>query len=106
VSVAGDSENHPAVNTPVKCKGGLDENPTYVDCGFVSDTSTISAYIIKANTTEEVNTLQLKYTANKPAENSWCQFTGSSVVYAETSTDAALQQPNFSVNETSYQCVA
>ncbi|KAI5363070.1 hypothetical protein Slin15195_G104470 [Septoria linicola] len=103
VSVEGTYANHPAAPTPVYLQGGLDENTDYVR-GNVSGTQQISAYIVK-----ETNTLKLEYEVSYPdlgPSGAVYRYYGEQVVYAATSVNASLQEPNFKVNETRFTGVA
>ncbi|KAK4496809.1 hypothetical protein PRZ48_012793 [Zasmidium cellare] len=101
VSVEGEGEHHPAVDTPVHCEGGLDEDTDYVQCGNVSDTQAIYAYIVK-----DTNELKLQYEVQYPEETAVYRYYGQQVVYAATSDKADLQEPNFKVLETETTGVA
>lgn len=101
VSVEGSGPNHPAVDTPVHCEGGLDEDTDYVQCGNVSETQTIYAYIVKEN-----NDLKLQYEVQVPGETAVYRYYGNQTVYAATSDQADLQEPNFKVLETEATGVA
>ncbi|KAF2159186.1 hypothetical protein M409DRAFT_71191 [Zasmidium cellare ATCC 36951] len=101
VSVEGEGPHHPAVNTPVHCEGGLDEDTDYVQCGNVSDTQAIYAYIVK-----DTNELNLQYEVQYPEETAVYRYYGQQTVYAATSDQADLQEPNFKVLETETTGVA
>lgn len=101
VAVEGNGPDHPAVKTPVHCKGGLDEDEDYVKCGNISDTQAIYAYIVK-----DTNELMLQYEVQKPAETAVYRWYGEKKVYAATSDQAALQKPNFKVVESKATGVA
>lgn len=100
VAVEGDFANHPAVPTPVHCEGSF-EDVDYVECGAVSDTQSILAFIEK-----DTNTLALQYVNQIPAETAVYRYYGNTTVYAATSENADLQKPEFTVPETSFTGVA
>lgn len=101
VKVTGSGPNHPAVPNAVHCAGQLDKNTDYVPCGKISDTQSISAYIVK-----DTNELKLKYDVSFPKKNTAFSFMGQQKVYAATSSQADLQKPAFQVKETSSTGVA
>ncbi|EME47858.1 hypothetical protein DOTSEDRAFT_51158 [Dothistroma septosporum NZE10] len=96
VAVQGEGPNHPPVQKPVECSGSLDDNKDYVDCGEISKTQTIRAYIVKAT-----NELMLKYEVQKPKQGAMYQYTGEKKVYAATNDPKKLQKSSFIVKETS-----
>ncbi|CAK3820394.1 Hypothetical predicted protein [Lecanosticta acicola] len=101
VSIDGSEANHPAIDTPVHCEGNLDDNKTYKPCGNVSETQHISAYIVK-----DTNELKLQYEVFNYYTAATYWYLGNTTVYAATGDNAALQKPNFRVNETSAYAVA
>lgn len=104
VTVEGEFANHPAVTTPVPCEGSF-EDVDYVECGPISETQSVYAYIQKGNETAD-NLLKLQYTNSVPSNTAYYNYFGEEVVYAATSDKAALQEPEFIVEETSATAVA
>lgn len=100
VKVNGNFANHPNVPNPVHCEGSFDDTD-YVECEHVSNTQSILAYIEKDN-----NSLKLQYVNQIPAETAVYKFYGNQTVYAATGENAALQQKEFTVPETSSTGVA
>ncbi|EME88453.1 uncharacterized protein MYCFIDRAFT_209811 [Pseudocercospora fijiensis CIRAD86] len=95
VTVEGEYKNHPELQTPVTCSGGLDENQDYKKCdGAPSETQEVAAYIDKAT-----NLLKVRYTVKNLEEHNTYKFYGDKRVYASTSADAKLQQEDFAVPE-------
>ena len=101
LSVSGNAENHPAVKKPVKCSGNLDTATDYVECGHVSKTQKLYAFIEK-----DTNELKLQYEVQRPKTQAVYRYMGEKVVYAATSDNAALQKESFKVKETSATAVA
>ncbi|KAK4632303.1 Ecp20-2 [Fulvia fulva] len=101
VAVQGSGPDHPPVKKPVKCSGNVNDAKDYVDCGKISDTQRIKAYIVKAT-----NQLKLEYEVQKPNHGAVYRYTGEKKVYAATGEHAKLQKPNFVVKETGSTGVA
>jgi len=102
LAVKGSEVNHPAISTPVHCSGGLDENKDYVDCGGVSATQNLRAYIVKAT-----NELKLEYEVRPYTEpGSVYRYYANTTVYAATGSDAKKQKTDFTVKQSSATAVA
>ncbi|KAI5363083.1 hypothetical protein Slin15195_G104600 [Septoria linicola] len=100
LAVEGSAENHPAVTKSVKCSGDL-EATDYVQCGHVSKTQRLYAYIEK-----DTNKLKLEYEVSRPKASAVYRYTGEKTVYAATSDQADKQKKNFKVKETAATGVA
>lgn len=101
LSVSGNAENHPAVKKLVTCSGDLDTATDYVECGHVSKTQRLYAYIVK-----DTNELKLQYEVQRPKTGAVYRYMGERVVYSATSDQAALQKKQFKVKETNATAVA
>jgi hypothetical protein len=93
VSIHGSEANHPAIDEPVTCSGAAPSD-TYFDCGKISETQSIGAYI------DENDQLKLAYYVNAMDGNYYSYF-GQTQVYALTGPKAGLQNTSFNVDETS-----
>ncbi|CAK1358049.1 hypothetical protein CB0940_07293 [Cercospora beticola] len=94
LTVSGSAENHPAVApTYVKCSGDL-ESTDYVQCGDVSETQRLYAYIEK-----DTNELHLQYEVQNYNTGAIYRYYGEEIVYAATSEDADKQEECFEVKE-------
>ncbi|CAK1358137.1 unnamed protein product [Cercospora beticola] len=90
---------HPGFTTPVHIQGGLDENKDYVVNATAGENQSVGAYIGK-----ESGVLQLEYVVNVPDQwnpngGATYNYTAAVQVYAATSNQADLQEPNFRVAE-------
>ncbi|KAF2216952.1 hypothetical protein CERZMDRAFT_89740 [Cercospora zeae-maydis SCOH1-5] len=94
LGVSGSAQNHPATGPTVKCSGSLDNDTDYVQCGTVSETQTLSAYIEKAN-----NVLHLRYDVTNYNTGATYKYYGDETVYSSTGPDAAKQEESFCVKE-------
>lgn len=94
LAVTGSAENHPAVKKPVKCSGNLDSTTDYVECGYVSKTQKLYAYIVK-----DTNQLKLQYEVQRPKNSAVYKYYGEREVYAATGPNAGKQEKEFVVKE-------
>ncbi|PPJ56664.1 hypothetical protein CBER1_01765 [Cercospora berteroae] len=90
---------HPGFTNPVHIQGGLDENKSYVVNATAGENQSVGAYIEK-----ESGILQLEYVVNVPDQwnpngGATYNYTAAVQVYAATSHQADLQEPNFRVAE-------
>ncbi|KAM3424511.1 hypothetical protein BST61_g6514 [Cercospora zeina] len=93
------TSQHPGFSVPVHIQGSLDDDTTYVVNNTAGPNQSAGAYIIKAS-----NLLQLEYLvtipdANNPNGGATYNYTAAIEVYSATGDQAALQQPNFRVEE-------
>ncbi|CZT18384.1 uncharacterized protein RCC_04228 [Ramularia collo-cygni] len=110
VSIAGSFLNHPAIDTPVHCEGGWALDPSdvpseYVECGPISQTQSVSAYVTRAVEEGEQSVLNLVYSTSNPLTGAVFKYYGDDNVYSATGYNASLQQSEFSVPETSATAV-
>lgn len=101
LAIEGSAANHPETLPPVKCQGNLDDTTDYKECGFVSETQHLYAYIVKAT-----NELKLQYEVFNYNTGATYRYYGNETVYAATGDNADLQEPNFKVPESSATGVA
>ena len=94
VVIQGSGPNHPPVKLPVKCSGNTDNALDYTDCGVVSDTQKIRAYV-----TMDTNVLNLEYDVQKQSQNLVYHFTGELKVRTTMSTGPKKQKKKFMVKE-------
>ena len=95
VVVSGSADHHPDFTTPVKCSGGLDENTDYTECGTVSQTQSVLAYIEK-----DTSLLKLKYVTQDLSNGATYSYLGEKEVYSATGPNADKQSADFCVPET------
>lgn len=101
VMIDGNLKNHPEVKTAVKCEGNFNDVTDYKQCGSVSDTQKILAFIEKST-----NKLKLQYVVENHADKSTYKYYGEKTVYAATGSNAALQPESFKVDESSSTGIA